>query len=180
MGATPRGSRLATITIGVAWLVLAAGSVGGQQSRPSSLVPRNPGGGTSVISPVVVARWFTNRKAEVEELELLVLWRGTPGWFLQPGGSGSSGSGTGSHYTWMKYRCCQPEPRFRRDNAPGHDPGPGRCAVRQQRAVCRRCGHVERSSCVCHDGCVPGHAWVVRTDRADSAKLGENHVLSSL
>lgn len=98
-----RSSRVATITIGVVGLLLTAQSVGGQQLRPSPIAPRNPGGATGIISPVVVAQWFTNRKAGVEELELLVLWRGTPGWFLQPGGSGGSDSGAGSHNTWMKY-----------------------------------------------------------------------------
>ena len=103
MGAKPRYSRVVTIGIGLVWLVLSAGSVGGQQSSPAPIVLGNPGGATGVISPVVVAQWFTNRKAGVEELELLVLWRGMPGWFLQPGGSGGSDSGTGSHSTWIKY-----------------------------------------------------------------------------
>ena len=96
--------RVATITIVLAWLILTAWSAGGQQSRAAPIILGDRGGATSIISPVVVAQWFTNRKAGVEELELLVLWRGTPGWFLQtPGGSGGSDSGTGSHYTWIKY-----------------------------------------------------------------------------
>ena len=36
---------------------------------------------------------------EVHELELLVLWRGTPGWFAA-GDSGSSGGGGSSRGTW--------------------------------------------------------------------------------
>ena len=103
MGAKPRRSRIAMTAIGVVWLGLTAGAVGSQQVRTSPLVPRNPGGATGVISPVVVAQWFTNRTGGVEELELLVLWRGTPGWFLQSGGSGGSDSGAGSDYTWMKF-----------------------------------------------------------------------------
>jgi hypothetical protein len=57
---------------------------------------------TSVISPVVMASWFTTRAPNgVEQLELLVLWRGTPGWFLHPGGSGGSGGGPASSHTWI-------------------------------------------------------------------------------
>ena len=58
---------------------------------------------TSVISPVVMASWFTSRAPNgVEQLELLVLWRGTPGWFLDPGGSGGSGGGSAPYSTWIK------------------------------------------------------------------------------
>ena len=46
---------------------------------------------TSVISPVVVASWFTERAANGrEQLQLLVLWRGTPGWFMGGGQDKSS------------------------------------------------------------------------------------------
>jgi hypothetical protein len=55
------------------------------------------------MSPVVVAQWFTHGKAGVEELQLLVLFRGSPGWFLHPGGSGRSGGIGGPAYTWIKY-----------------------------------------------------------------------------
>jgi hypothetical protein len=48
---------------------------------------------TSVISPVVKATWFTERRNGATQLDLLVLWRGTPGWFMQPGGSGGRGGG---------------------------------------------------------------------------------------
>src|SRR5687768_9343404 len=48
---------------------------------------------TSVISPVVVASWFTERAANGrEQLQLLVLWRGTPGWFMGGGGEDRSSS----------------------------------------------------------------------------------------
>jgi hypothetical protein len=57
---------------------------------------------TSVISPVVMASWFTARgPSGPEQLELLVLWRGTPAWFFDPGGSGGSGGGTAPYYTWI-------------------------------------------------------------------------------
>jgi hypothetical protein len=47
------------------------------------------------MSPTVVASWITERSGDgVEWLQLLVLWRGTPGWFLRPGGSSASGTGS--------------------------------------------------------------------------------------
>lgn len=87
----------------VTLLCMTASTIRGQQARLSPNVPRGFGGATGVISPVVVAQWFASRTNRVEELELLVLWRGTPGWFLQPGGSGESGGALGTHYTWIKY-----------------------------------------------------------------------------
>lgn len=54
---------------------------------------------TQIMSPVVVASWITERSGDgVERLQLLVLWRGTPGWFLPEGGSGVSGGGSGDRY----------------------------------------------------------------------------------
>lgn len=45
------------------------------------------------MSPVVMASWMTERSRDgVERLQLLVLWRGTPGWFLPDGPSGVSSS----------------------------------------------------------------------------------------
>jgi hypothetical protein len=47
---------------------------------------RSSGGATQWMSPSVVATWLTRRvDAGPEQLELLVLWRGDPGWFLRPG-----------------------------------------------------------------------------------------------
>ncbi len=95
---------LFVVTVVLLALTVASGDVRAQQSRTTPITPLQSGGATSVISPVVVAQWFTNRKTGVEELELLVLWRGAPGWFLQPGGAGGSFSGTGTqNYTWIKY-----------------------------------------------------------------------------
>src|SRR6185369_11217154 len=54
------------------------------------------GGGTStsrVASPTVVASWMSHENyVDGKATTLLVLWRGTPGWFTK-GGGGSSGSG---------------------------------------------------------------------------------------
>jgi hypothetical protein len=52
---------------------------------------------TQVISPVVVASWIAERAGSGEEqLQLLILWRGAPGWFLRPGGV--SGNSSGGRY----------------------------------------------------------------------------------
>ena len=99
-------SRIDSAAIGLLVLiaVLCTGVSRAQPSRNSPMGSRSSGGATSVISPVVVAQWFTSRRGTTEQLELLVLWRGTPGWFLQPGGSGGSGFGASSpDYTWIKY-----------------------------------------------------------------------------
>jgi len=80
------------------------GGVGHAQRSNAPISGQFTFGATGVISSVVVAEWFTSRRASTEQLELLVLWRGSPGWFLQPGGSGHSGSGADDpHYTWIKY-----------------------------------------------------------------------------
>jgi hypothetical protein len=44
------------------------------------------------MSPPVVATWITEQHGdEPVQLRLLILWRGTPGWFLRAGGSSVSG-----------------------------------------------------------------------------------------
>jgi len=63
---------------------------------------RSSGGGNTMISPTVFASWITERVGnESEQLRLLVLWRGTPGWYAVPGGriGGSSSGGAGTHST---------------------------------------------------------------------------------
>jgi hypothetical protein len=65
-------------------------------------VARSSGGGTTIISPTVVATWATERAGKgSEQLRLLVLWRGSPGWYFVPGGriGGSSGGRGGTHST---------------------------------------------------------------------------------
>ena len=61
----------------------------------------NGGGGSSgsrVASPTVVASWVSHDNyANGSHTTLLVLWRGTPGWFASKGGrGGGSGGGSGS------------------------------------------------------------------------------------
>jgi hypothetical protein len=55
-----------------------------------SALPRSSGGGNTMISPTVFATWVTERTGnDPEQLRLLVLWRGTPGWFFSQGVAGS-------------------------------------------------------------------------------------------
>lgn len=55
----------------------------GLQSAPT----RSSGGGNTMISPTVFATWVTDRVGNGPvQLRLLVLWRGTPGWYFLPGG----------------------------------------------------------------------------------------------
>ena len=60
--------------------------------RPPSVVGPS---GSRVVSPAVVATSITKQRQNGDgELELLVLWRGSPGWFLEGGKDGRSGSVT--------------------------------------------------------------------------------------
>ena len=54
------------------------------------------GGGNTMISPTVFASWITERVGSGPvQLRLLVLWRGTPGWYFVGGGKiASSSDGT--------------------------------------------------------------------------------------
>jgi hypothetical protein len=93
------------ITTGIATALLQSAVF--LDARQSTLPGANRGhwgSTTSVISPVVVASWFTDRTDGFEELELLVLWRGSPGWFQRPGGAGGTSDGlNGPFYDWLKY-----------------------------------------------------------------------------
>jgi hypothetical protein len=54
------------------------------------------------MSPAVVATWITEQHGdEPVQLRLVILWRGTPGWFVRAGGSSVSGGGSagGEHQT---------------------------------------------------------------------------------
>jgi hypothetical protein len=62
---------------------------------PPLFAPRQPSSASNVVlSPAVVAYWQTHDNGDgTGSLDLLILWRGTPGWFLR--GDGSSGGGVG-------------------------------------------------------------------------------------
>ncbi len=61
--------------------------------------------GTRVMSPVALVTWiatYGNDGAQV--LDLIVLWRGTPGWFARGSGSGtSSGGNAASFHSTIRY-----------------------------------------------------------------------------
>ena len=62
---------------------------------PSSPQPHEPTGcGSNIVSATVVATLCGHREGDAEILDLLILWRGRPGWFQRPipGSTGSRGS----------------------------------------------------------------------------------------
>jgi hypothetical protein len=69
--------------IGVAALAAAA-----RQPRESVSCQSN------IVSSTVVATFCGHRQADEEVLDLLILWRGTPGWFQRGPGGGGGGSRT--------------------------------------------------------------------------------------
>jgi len=75
---------------------LVAGAPASAQ-RNSPPVARSTPGATQVISPAVVATWFTEGDSDRGDfLQLVVLWRGSPGWFDAPGGMRGSSNATES------------------------------------------------------------------------------------
>ena len=70
---------------------------GGQRQQVSRSSP------TRVLSPSVVASWFAERAAPgSEQLRVLILWRGEPGWFLR-GGSMSDREVAGRLHRTISY-----------------------------------------------------------------------------
>ena len=56
-------------------------------------------GGDQVVSPVAMATWVARVGSDgTRVLQMLVLWRGSPGWFARGSGSGASGGGDGRRY----------------------------------------------------------------------------------
>lgn len=92
-------------------LVVLAGLSTSLSPGAAQLPPRNPVGpvqssGDRVLSPAVVGGWFTHSDAPGSgTLDLLVLWRGSPGWHMRAGPRGSSGGGssTGRRSVTLKY-----------------------------------------------------------------------------
>jgi hypothetical protein len=66
-----------------------------------TLPAQSSGGGNTMISPTVFASWITQSVGkDSEQLRLLVLWRGAPGWYFVPGGRiGGSSTASGTHST---------------------------------------------------------------------------------
>ena len=64
--------------------------------RPERPAGPSQGSGSGVLSPAVVGGWFTSRDAAgAQSVDLLVLWRGTPGWFTKGNSSGGTSGGGG-------------------------------------------------------------------------------------
>jgi hypothetical protein len=90
------------------------------------LPPTPPGGrlpragatssATQVISPVAVMTWLARYESEsARVLDLLVLWRGAPGWFARGSNRvASGGSSTGAFHTTIGYGDLQLELDFDR------------------------------------------------------------------
>jgi hypothetical protein len=53
---------------------------------------------TQVISPVALVTWITQAGSEGNAIDLIVLWRGTPGWFLRGSNARASGGGDGETF----------------------------------------------------------------------------------
>jgi hypothetical protein len=69
----------------------------------SALVPataRADNGMDKVVSPAVVASWASHDNADRTATTLLVLWRGTPGWFQKGSSSSGGSSGGGGFGSW--------------------------------------------------------------------------------
>ena len=54
------------------------------------------------VSASVMVTFVTRRVSDTHALEVLVLWRGTPGWSQPTGSSGSSSSGGSSGGSWSE------------------------------------------------------------------------------
>ena len=92
-----RLSEYRTRLVAMAFAVVAASPIVFAQIRG--------GGGSSiskVVSPTVVASWRAHENfKDGSTTTLLVLWRGTPGWFTAGGrGSGGGGGGSSSSYAY--------------------------------------------------------------------------------
>ena len=90
--------------VALSLVVMASLSAG--QAPPRAPVGRIQSAGDRPLSAAVVGAWFTHSDAPGSgTLDLLVLWRGSPGWFMKSGSQGSSGGGssTGRRGVTVKY-----------------------------------------------------------------------------
>jgi len=72
-------------------LVILLASTGRAESPQAASVESSSG--SRLVSPAVVATWIVRKEPHgTSQLELLVLWRGTPGWFMRAGSEESSNS----------------------------------------------------------------------------------------
>ena len=84
--------------VSIMMLLATFGPFAGQSPKPPPGFKSSPDGfqgtQTRIVSPTVVATWIKRVYPDRETLDLLVLWRGTPGWFLKGERRGSSGGAT--------------------------------------------------------------------------------------
>jgi len=73
--------------------MLASSASAYAQSEPSV-------GNNRVISPTVVAFSMERETGGARQLDLLVLWRGSPGWFMRGASSSGGGNGHGGFGQW--------------------------------------------------------------------------------
>src|SRR5262245_23951185 len=104
--AAPRSCRCGMHLFSAAVVILLlALSVTPSHAQPARPTPppgaRGGGGGTMPTSASVMGTSLTRSVGDVHELELLVLWRGTPGWWAT-GSSGSSGGVNSSRGAWSQ------------------------------------------------------------------------------
>jgi hypothetical protein len=97
--------------LAAAALIVTCSRVADAQQAPP---PRPPGaegggGGTMPTSAVVMTTFVTRVTPSGDALELIILWRGTPGWFT--GGRSSSSSGGTSNDGW-RHRFSQGDLEF--------------------------------------------------------------------
>jgi hypothetical protein len=59
----------------------------------SGQLPQNVTCGTNIVSSTVAATYCSHRSGGDEMLDLMILWRGTPGWFQRSAGMGGGGAG---------------------------------------------------------------------------------------
>jgi hypothetical protein len=102
-GGGRRSPRLpAACIVLVSALSLAADAGAGEQPQESRRASALPAGASMQwLSPAVVVSWIIEPQPDASEhVRLIVLWRGTPGWFMRPGGStATDGSSAGqSHH----------------------------------------------------------------------------------
>ena len=82
-----------------------AGVPAGRVQTPAAAQEESAATPTQILSPSVIAAWVTERTGnEPERLELLVLWRGSPGWYLKvPGGGVTGGQSSGRYSQTITY-----------------------------------------------------------------------------
>ena len=86
---------------------LCAFSLVASAQAPPGRIPQMPGetsASTQPVSDTTMVTWFARKGADdVRRFELLVLWRGTPRWYLRGASSGSGGGSANSLYSTARY-----------------------------------------------------------------------------